>query len=205
MTRATVRAWITGAVWVAAVASVQPLPLLAQGGPPGGPPPGGPPPNPPRLNQAQRAQMERRLQERINQVVRQRLALTDEQFQKLRETASRIEDARRELRNDDQVTRYAMRQELLAGDKANEARVGELLDKMPRLERRRLELMEQEQRELSKFLTPSQRARYLGLQDELRRSMQELQRRRMDADSAGAPPVRPGVRRLIRQRTPPPF
>jgi Spy/CpxP family protein refolding chaperone len=143
--------------------------------------------------------LERRLQDRINQVVRQKLALSDDQFEKLRETASRMEDARRDLRNEEVTTRFAMRQELLAGDRANEARVGELLDKMPKLERRRLELMEQEQRELAKFLSATQRARYLGLQDELRRSMQDLQRRRMGLD--GDPPPanpRPGARRLQR-------
>lgn len=172
-------------------------PVGAQGGPPAGPPPAGAP----RLNQAQRARLEQRLQDRINQVVRERLALTDDQFQHLRETASRIEDARRDLRNDEQVTRFAMRQELLAGDKANETRVAELLDRLPKLERRRLDLMEQEQRELSKFLTATQRARYIGLQDELRRSMQDLQRRRLDADSTRPPGGGLGARRLKR---PPP-
>ncbi len=185
----------------------------AQGGPPGGPPagpPGGPPPGGgqamgvrqggPPPNGPARIQLERRLQERINQVVRKRLALTDDQFSRLQETASRIEDARRELRNDEMTTRFAMRQELLAGDRANEARVAELLDRLPRLERRRLDLMDQEQRELSKFLSATQRARYLGLQDELRRSMQDLQRRRMDGDSAAGPPLaRPGARRLLKR------
>ena len=95
------------------------------------------------------------------------------------------------------TTRFAMRQELLAGEKANEARVAELLDRMPRFERRRLDLMEQEQRELAKFLSPTQRARYIGLQDELRRSMQDLQRRRMGIDGA------PGDSMTRRTRRPP--
>ena len=52
--------------------------------------------------------------------------------------------------------------------------------------------MEQEQRELAKFLSPSQRARYFGLQDELRRGMQDLQRRRMGLDSGAGGPVAGG-------------
>ncbi len=140
-----------------------------------------------------RAAMERLLQARINNVIRQRLALDDEQFGKLQEVANHIEDDRRTLRNDELTTRFALRQELLAGDRVNETRVGELLDKLPKFERRRVDLMEQEQRELSKFLSPSQRARYFALQDELRRNMQEMQRRRIGldgapADSAGGPP-----------------
>jgi hypothetical protein len=141
-----------------------------------------------------RAAMERRVQERINQVIRQRLALSDDQFARLRDVAATIEDDRRTLRNDELTARFALRQELLAGDRVNESRVGELLDKLPKFERRRVDLIEQEQRELSKFLSPSQRARYFALQDELRRSMQDMQRRRMGLDggpdSLAGPPRR---------------
>lgn len=184
----------------------------AQGGPPSGPP-GGAPLGAPvgrgvgqpqrgggegRLNEAQRLQMERRLQDRINQAVRQRLRPTEEQFTKLREVAARMEEERRVLRMDDQTARFAMRQELAAGDKANEAHVAELLDQMQRFERRRFELMEREQKELAKFLTPSQRARYIGLQDQLRMQMQEIQQRRqgVEGDAPVGPPL--GARRLRR-------
>ena len=40
-----------------------------------------------------------------------------------------------------------------------------------------VELQEQEQRELARFLTAVQRARYFALQEELRRGMQDLQQR----------------------------
>jgi len=182
---------------------------LAQGQPPVSPPAAGmaidqPPPGAPRLNEKQRALVERRLQDRINQVVRQRLALTDDQFSKLRDVASRFEEDRRALRVDEATARFAMRQELLAGDRVNEARVAELLDRLPKLERRRLELMENEQRELTKFLSASQRARYLGLQDELRKGIQEAQKNRAGAqgEDTPAPKLRPGVARRL-QRPPP--
>ena len=145
------------------------------------------------MSDAQRVQMERRLQERINEVVRERLSLSDDQYAKLRDVASRVEDDRRALRNEEMTTRFALRQELLAGDKADEAKVADFLERMPRYERRRLDLMEREQKELAKFLTPSQRARYIGLQDELRRGMQDVQRRRMGMDSAQS--GRSGMRR----------
>jgi Spy/CpxP family protein refolding chaperone len=151
-----------------------------------------------------RIALERRFQERLFAVVKQRLNLTDEQATRLREVASKTEDDRRALRRDELTSRFAMRQELLAGDKANESKVADLLDEMPRLERRRVELMEREQRELAKFLSPVQRARYFGLQDELRRGMQELQQRRLGApDSLAAAPARPGAP-LRRNRLRPP-
>ena len=100
------------------------------------------------------------------------------------------------LRREESLLRTALRNEMTAGEKANEAKVGELLDQMPGLERRKLELMETEQRELAKFLTATQRARYFGLQDELRRGMQDLQRRRMGMnDSIAAPGDSRGFRR----------
>ena len=175
-------------------------PLSAQGGPPGGRPPGGGGQRGGRgMPDGQRLEQERRLQDRINETVRQRLALSDEQYGKLRDVASKMEDERRALRNEEMTTRFALRQELLAGEKADEGKVAEFLERMPKYERRRLDLMEREQKELARFLTPSQRARYIGLQDDLRRSMQDVQRHRMGMDSGGAP-----GRSNIRRQPPPP-
>lgn len=165
-----------------------------------------------RREQGERAVMERRLQERIDNVIRTRLALTDEQFRQLRVVSSRTENDRRALRREEMTVRTELRKQLLAGEAVSEARVAELLDQMPRLERRRIELMEQEQRELAKFLQPSQRARYYAVQDEMRRTLQEGQRRR--AGGEGGPgenggrsgPPRDGAgapRRGIRPPLPP--
>jgi protein CpxP len=155
-----------------------------------------------RMNEQQREALERRFHERMDVIVKQRLQLSDDQHVKLRAIASRTEEARRGLRRDELTARTALRREMMAGERAGEARVAELLEQMPMLERRKLELMETEQREMAKFLSPLQRARYFGLQDELRRGMQELQRRRMGMpDSLSAPPDTPAFRR---RGTPPP-
>lgn len=142
----------------------------------------GPPPTP-----QQRQEMEARLQAHIDSIVRVRLSLTDDQFKRLQDVATRMEKERRDLRMDDGRLRMEMRHALTAST-VNEDKVAELLAKMPQLERRRLGIMEREQRELSQFLTPSQRARYISLQDELRRSMQEMQFRRMTPGGAYGPP-----------------
>lgn len=153
--------------------------LAAQGGPPGGPP--GSSPRRSGYSGAQRAQeLERQFRERLDSLVRVRLQLTDEQHSRLREVASRTEQERRNLRGEEVRIRLALRRELMAGEKANEARVAELLDQVPVLERRRLEISEQELKELSRFLSAVQRARYFALQEQLRWSMQDLQRSRMD-------------------------
>ena len=155
----------------------------------------------PRMNAQQREALEKRFQQRIDAIVKERLRLTDEQQVKLREVASRAEETRRVLHREESVLRMVLRREMRAGDKANEAKVGELLDQMPGLERRKLDLMESEQRELAKFLSPTQRAHYFGLQDELRRGMQDVQRGRMGMhDSTDAP----ADSRSLRRRGPPP-
>jgi periplasmic protein CpxP/Spy len=152
--------------------------LAAQGGPPGGPP--GSSRSRSGYSGAQRAQeLERQFRERLDSLVRVRLQLTDEQHSRLREVASRTEQERRTLRGEEIRIRLALRRELMAGDKANEAKVAELLDQVPVLERRRLEVSEQELKELSRFLSAVQRARYFALQEQLRWSMQDVQRSRM--------------------------
>ena len=150
-----------------------------------------------------RAMLEQRLQERVNEIVRTRLALNDDQVAQLRQVSPRFEDDKRILRAEEVVTRTALRRELLAGDGANETRVSELLDRLPKLEHRRIDLMEAEQKELAKFLSPSQRARYFALQDELRRNMQDMQRRRLGgaAGDDSVPP--PGPSALKRRLRPP--
>ena len=156
---------------------------------------------PSRVNDEQRELLEKRFKDRIDSIVTQRLRLTEEQQHKLREIASRTEESRRVVRREEFVLRTSLRDAMKAGERANEAKVGELLEQIPRLERRKLELMESEQRDLAKFLSPTQRARYFGIQEELRRGMQDLQRRRMDmGDSSVSPTDGRGTRR----RGPPP-
>ena len=175
-----------------AVTAGTPIVVRAQGGPPRV----NDRASTPRMNAQQREALEKRFIERIDAIVKERLRLTDEQQLKLREVASRTEESRRVLRREESVLRTALRNEMTAGEKANEVKVGELLDQMPGLERRKLDLMESEQRELAKFLTATQRARYFGLQDELRRGMQDVQRRRMGLDdSTGARTDSRGFRR----------
>ena len=192
-------------LWAAMAVSVAcSLPLSAQGGPPiGGRATGRAGALRPKVDA--RALLELRLQERVNEVVRTRLALSDEQFRQLRELSTRAEAEKRALRREEVDTRVALRRELLAGDRVNESRVSELLDKLPKLERRRIDLMEAEQKDLARFLTPSQRARYFALQDELRRNMQDMQLKRLgvarDGDTTDVPAPLARGRRL---KPPPP-
>lgn len=145
----------------------------------------------------QRAMMERRVEARVNEVMRARLNLTDDQFRQLQSLSVRMERERRQLRRDEMTAGAELRRLLLSTAAPNETRIAELLDQMPALERRRIDMLESEQRELAKFLSPSQRARYLGWQDDIRRNLLDLQRQRGERGANGGPP--PG-----RRQPPPP-
>jgi len=123
---------------------------------------------------AGRQLLEERFNQRMQELVRRRLQLTDDQMSKLQASNGRFAQQRLALFTREGEIRRELRQQLMAGDSANQTRVGELLDQTMRLQRQRLDLADSEQRELAKFLRPVQRARYFGLQTEMRKRMQQL-------------------------------
>ncbi|MDQ3697543.1 MAG: hypothetical protein M3373_05900 [Gemmatimonadota bacterium] len=131
-----------------------------------------------------RSALEQRVRQRFAEVVRDRVGLTDDQMGRLSATNDRYEERRRELVAQERQIRIDMRDEILAGDSANQQRVAQLLDQMIRVQRQRLELVEQEQRDLASFMSPVQRAKYLAVQDQIRRQMDDMRRRRSDGGVA---------------------
>jgi Spy/CpxP family protein refolding chaperone len=145
----------------------------------------------------QRAALEERFRERTAEVVRRRLQLNDDQMARLRATNQQFDRQRSALVADERQARQALRAELVAGDAANQQKVAGLLDQLMRAQRRRLDLVENEQRELGKFLTPVQRAKYFALQNEIRKRMEEL-RDRPGARRGVAPGGNLRPRRILR-------
>lgn len=137
----------------------------------------------------QRRQMlEERLRARTGEVVRRRLNLSDEQMTKLQATNRRLEDERASLLMRERNLRRQLRDQLVAEDKADQPRVAQLLDQILLIERQRIDLLQKEQRELAVFLNPVQRAKFIVLQNEMRRRSQEMRRRQMQRP--GGPPFR---------------
>ena len=121
-----------------------------------------------------RAEMEQRMRERLGGVLKERLSLNEQQMSKLQETNRRFEEKRRLLVDQERDIRMSLRDEMIAADSARQTQVSGLLDRMLKVQRQRLELLEQEQKELAAFLTPMQRAKYLGIQEGMRRRMQNM-------------------------------
>lgn len=147
--------------------------------------------------------MQQRFQQRFAEIVRDRVGLDDDQMVKLTELNRRFEARRREIFLRDRDIRNGMREELADGVTPNDDRVRKLLDDQLHVQRERMELMEAEQAELSKFMTPTQRARYFGIQEQMRRKVEEL-RGPPGGPDAGMEPegrLRHRTKKLLRDST----
>jgi periplasmic protein CpxP/Spy len=141
-----------------------------------------------------RQQLEQRIRIRFEQIVRRRLQLTDDQLTRLRQTNRRFAPQRQALAAHERTIRQAIRAELRPGVATDEQRVGVLMDSLFVLQHQRLDMLQSEQRELSTFLTPSQRVRYYALQEQLQRRVQAMRQAQQRAlqGPAGAGAVPPG-------------
>ena len=122
--------------------------------------------------------LQREFRERLAEVVRRRLNLNDTQMRQLGNVNDRFERERVMLLRNERRARQALRAEVLAGDSADQQKIAGSLDELLRIQRQRVDLIEREQRELSTFMTPRQRAMYFGIQDELRQRVEELRQQR---------------------------
>lgn len=135
-----------------------------------------------------RAALEGQVRERIAAMVKERLQLTDAQARQLQETELRLETRRRELMQREQRLRRDLRQQLVPGVAADQQRVASLLEQVMAVHRDRVTSIEQEQRELAQFLSPVQRAKYLGLQAELRGRIEGMRQGRRARPGFGPRP-----------------
>jgi Spy/CpxP family protein refolding chaperone len=128
--------------------------------------------------------------ERLAAAVQRQLGLTNEQAAQLRDATRQFALQRDQLNRRERATRLELRGAVVAGDSADQQRVARLLDDMVRLQRRRVDLLADEQRELAKILTPVQRAQFMAMQERAMRAAQQLRANR-EAQQRGVPPRRP--------------
>lgn len=150
---------------------------------------------------ARRDSLEARVRARMAMVLRTQVGLNDEQITRLQAVNRRFEGQRRSLFEQERRVRGELRA-ALGSDSAQDARIAPLLDRTIQLQRERLDLLEAEQKELATFLTPTQRARLYGMEEQMRRRMQEMRDAR---PSNGGVPRRgpPGSARPTTPRQPP--
>jgi hypothetical protein len=134
----------------------------------------------------------RQVRQAFARVVRKQLDLSDEQMQSLQRVDTKYEQQRRALLRDERQARLDLQAAMADSAAADQSRIARQLDVLVESQRKRADMLGAEQKELSSFLTPLQRAKYFAIQERLNRRLQEL----AQGDSAGRRGGRAG-------RTPP--
>ncbi len=130
---------------------------------------------------AQRQMVEQRIRQQLWQVAKTRIGFSDEQMTRLEQVSQRYDVRRRALNQQERAQRETLRGEIVADSAANQATIAAALDQIHQIQRQRVEMLAEEQREWGAFMTPLQRAKYMALQEQLRRRLQELLKARADS------------------------
>lgn len=130
----------------------------------------------------------RQVRQAFARVVRKQLSLSDEQMQSLQRVDTKYEQQRRALLRDERQARLDLQTAMADSASADQSRISRQLDVLIQSQRKRADLLDAEQKELSSFLTPLQRAKYFAIKERLNRRLQEL----AQGDSAGRRGARAG-------------
>jgi periplasmic protein CpxP/Spy len=133
------------------------------------------------------------LQRRMIEIVQRTLGASDDQMRQLADVNRSYQQERRELNQKDRQARQSIRAEVLRDSLADQKLVARELDALVDVQRRRIDVFAREQRDLARFLTPVQRAKYATLQEGLRRKVEQLRQRQQENG------LTPQDRRRLRQ------
>ncbi|MFL5557403.1 MAG: hypothetical protein ACJ794_02105 [Gemmatimonadaceae bacterium] len=144
---------------------------------------------------AERPALEKQFRQRLAKLAQERIGLTDAQMAQLEQSNARYAPQLNKVAADERDIRRQLRQELTASQ-PNQQRVGDLLDASLRLQKQRIDIVESEQRDLAKFMTPVQRARYIALQQQFRQRARELAGRNGARGAMAPRRAQPGSKKL---------
>jgi len=107
-------------------------------------------------------------------LAQQRIGLSDAQMAQLEQSNARFGPQLNQLAAQEREARRQLRLEMTSPGEPNQQHVSDLLDRALQLQKQRIAIVEAEQKDLARFMTPVQRARYIALQQQFRRRAQEL-------------------------------
>jgi hypothetical protein len=139
----------------------------------------------------ERERLQEAIERRFGQVVRQQLALTDDQARQLRLTEARFRTRRRDIARRQLRLRLALQDQMLPGNAANPDSVRRLMDGLQAGRADLLRLDQAQDREMAGYLTPVQRARYQMLRERLLNRLQDVRRQRTQGGRPGRPRRQP--------------
>jgi Spy/CpxP family protein refolding chaperone len=121
------------------------------------------------------APLARELRQKFNGVIQRQLNLSAEGTRHLEQVDRKFEQQRVALRRDEREARQGLRAALADTANVDQAKISQYMDQLTRGQRRRADIVEAEQKELSTFLTPMQRAKLQGLREQLTQRVRQLQ------------------------------
>ncbi len=163
---------------------------------------------PARPDTAEAERLRAQIEERFSQRVQEQLKLTPDQAAKLRASQEKFGAQRRTLMRQQMERRMALDDQMQPGIAANGDSVRKLMDANQAARAQMLKLEQDEDREMSGYLTPVQRARYQQMREQFTRRVAEMRaQRRGGAGGAGGGRMgqggrRPGVPPGARPRRP---
>jgi hypothetical protein len=139
----------------------------------------------------ERDRMERNIRQALWRATQRRTGLDDAKMGRLDAVTRRLEPRRSALQRREGEARRALRAEL-ALTQPDQARVSTFMEELQGLQRERVDLGAEEQRQLSEFMSPVQRARYFALREQFRRRLEQARRNAVDpgSDSLDDRPLR---------------
>jgi len=147
-----------------------------------------------------RLEIERRFGERV----RTELALTDEQTTKLKATQERFGERRRALMRAQMERRRGLQGQMRPGVQANADSVRKLMDAMHAGRQDMLKVEQDEDREMSGYLSPVQRAQFQMMRQRFVERVQEVRRERAGMRGQGGAGRPQGRRQGQGGQRPPP-
>lgn len=122
---------------------------------------------------ARRADLEDEVRRNFARAVRERVGLTDDQMLKLGPITRKFEDQRRQIQVDERDARTKLMGLVMVGAESDSVRIRQFIGQLSEVRRRRLQTDEAEQKELAGIMTPLQLAKFLALQENVRRRLEQ--------------------------------
>ncbi len=150
---------------------------------------------------AEAARLRTQIEQRFSERVQQELKLTPDQATKLRASQERFGTRRRALMQQQMARRRALDEQMQPGVAANSDSVRKLMDGMRSARAEMIKIEQEEDQEMSGYLSPVQRARYQHMRERLMQrvgEMRQMRRERGGMRGGQRPGMRPGAPRTRR-------
>lgn len=119
-----------------------------------------------KVEKKSREDMEKQLRIQSEKMLRERIRLSDVQVSRVRATTSKYGPRRQAVLREFREANRSLKNEVDKG--TNHKEVSRLMARTKELQRQHLKIVEEEEKELSEFLTPVQLAQYRSMQKQLR-------------------------------------